>query len=136
MHTIWKQQLENYPDLKAKKETYYLVLRSFISRIIHFCMKSNFRKLAILETFKAKKKPNILVLCCLIWRIIRFLHIKTKYNYIIIYHTLATIYKPRLVYFLPHFWRPYLCFQGGCFQKILSFCMVSIQERVMMARVR
>ena len=31
----------------------------------------------------------------------------------------ARHYKPRLVYFLPHFQRPFLCFQGGFFRK---FC--------------
>ena len=43
--------------------------------------------------------------------------------------------------FLPHFWRPFLCFQGGFFQKIISLCMVSRysravsnQERVIMAQ--
>ena len=42
----------------------------------------------------------------------------------------ARHYKPRLVYFLPHFWKPFLCFQGGFFQKILSLCMVSVQELI------
>ena len=37
--------------------------------------------------------------------------------------------------FSSHFWRPFLCFQGIFFQKILFLCMGSIQERVMMARI-
>ena len=45
---------------------------------------------------------------------------------------ISTVHKPQPVYFLPHFWRPFLCFQGGFFQKIL----VIIQEQVMMACVR
>ena len=38
-------------------------------------------------------------------------------------------YNPRLAYSLPHFWRPFLCFQWGFFQKMLSLCMVSTQEQ-------
>ena len=38
-------------------------------------------------------------------------------------------YNPRFVYFLPRLWRPFLCFQGGAFQKILSLYIFSIQER-------
>ena len=38
-------------------------------------------------------------------------------------------YNLWLVYFLLHFWRPFLCFQGVFFHKILSLCMVSIQKR-------
>ena len=53
---------------------------------------------------KAKKKPNILVLWCLISRITHFLHIKTKYNYFITNIPYARHIKP-------YFWRPYLCFQ-------------------------
>ena len=45
----------------------------------------------------------------------------------------ARHYNPRFVYFLPTLRRPFLCFQGRFLEK---FCMVSIQERVMMARVR
>ena len=33
------------------------------------------------------------------------------------------------------FWRPFLCFQGG-FSKNYVLCMVTIQERIVMARVR
>ena len=79
-----------------------------ISRIIHFCMKSNFRKLAILETLKAKKKPDILMQWCLINLTYHsFLHIKTKYNYIIIYHTLAIISR-RVYIFFRWFFAPFL----------------------------
>ena len=47
-------------------------------------------------------------------------------------------YNPRLVYFLNHFWSPFLCFQGGFFRKFCPYVwsLVSIQERVMLARVR
>ena len=44
-----------------------------------------------------------------------------------IYRT-RTIIKPQLVYFLPHFRRPFLCFQGVCFQKILCLCMTKGQK--------
>ena len=91
-----------------------------ISRIIHFCMKSNFRKLAILETLKAKKKPNILMLWCLINLTYHsFLHIHKNKVQLHYYMPYARHYKPRRVYFLSHFWRPYLCFQGGFFRKFV-----------------
>ena len=38
-------------------------------------------------------------------------------------------YKPRFVYFLPTFWSPKTFFQGAFCLKILTLCMVSIQER-------
>ena len=41
----------------------------------------------------------------------------------------ACHFKPRLVYFVLHFWKPIPCFQGCFFQKILSLCMVRIQEQ-------
>ena len=41
---------------------------------------------------------------------------------IITYIPYARHYNPRFVYFLPHIWRPFFCFQGGFFHKILS-CM-------------
>ena len=53
-----------------------------------------------------------------------------------IYVPYARHYKPQLVYFLPHFQRPLLCFLRRFFQKFLSLCMACIQERLMMARVR
>ena len=53
-----------------------------------------------------------------------------------IYITYARHYNPQLVYILPHFWSPFLCFQGGFFQKNLSLSTVSVQERVMTACVR
>ena len=40
----------------------------------------------------------------------------------------ACQYKPRLIHFLPHFWKLFLCFHGGLYQKIMSLCMTSIQE--------
>ena len=33
----------------------------------------------------------------------------------------ARYYNPRLVYFLPHFWIPYLCFQRRFFRKFCSY---------------
>ena len=33
----------------------------------------------------------------------------------------ARHYKPRLVYFLPHFWKPFLCFQGVFFRKFCPY---------------
>ena len=33
----------------------------------------------------------------------------------------ARHYKPRLVYFLPHFQRPFLCFKGGFFKKFCPY---------------
>ena len=43
----------------------------------------------------------------------------------------ARHYKPRLVYFLPHFQRPFLCFLGGFLKKNLPLCMACIQERLL-----
>ena len=53
----------------------------------------------------------------------------TLYMVVSLYVRCARHYKPRLVYFLPHLGRSFLCFQGGLFQEILSLCMVSILER-------
>ena len=43
------------------------------------------------------------------------------------YISYARHQNPQIVHALPHFWSPFLCFQGGL--EILSLCMVSIQER-------
>ena len=48
--------------------------------------------------------------------------------HILHYVPYARHYNPRFIYFLPTFWRSKTFFQGGFFQKILSLCMVSIQE--------
>ena len=47
-----------------------------------------------------------------------------------IYVPYARHYKPQLVYFLPHFQRPLLCFLRRFFQTFLSLCMACIQERL------
>ena len=54
----------------------------------------------------------------------------------------ARHYNPRCVYFLPTFWRPFLCFQEGFFSEnsvVIYGCYsraVCKQELVMMVRVR
>ena len=63
---------------KLKRKRIILCFAALFHASFIFCKKSNFRKLAILETFKGKKKPNILVLCCLIWRIMHFFAYKNK----------------------------------------------------------
>ena len=45
-------------------------------------------------------------------------------------------YNPPFVYFLPFFLKVNNVFSRRYFQKILPLCMVSIQEWVMMARLR
>ena len=47
----------------------------------------------------------------------------------------ARHYKPRLVYFLTPFLKTISLFSRRFFQKILSLCMASVQERLIMARV-
>ena len=44
-------------------------------------------------------------------------------------------YNPRFVYFLPTFRRPFLLFSRRFFRKILSLCMVSIQELLLIKSV-
>ena len=53
-----------------------------------------------------------------------------------IYIPYAHHYNPRFVYFLPTFWSPKTFFSRGFFLKTLALCMVSIQERVIVAHGR
>ena len=48
----------------------------------------------------------------------------------------ARHYNPRFVYVLPTFLSPKRFFQGAFPLKILALCMVGIQERVIVARLR
>ena len=59
-----------------------------------------------------------------------------KHNFrIVIFHIpYSQHYNPRLVYILPEFWSIFLCLKKN--QKILSQCMISIQERVTCTVIR
>ena len=46
----------------------------------------------------------------------------------------ARHYNLQLVYLLPHFWRPFICFQEGFFKKIMLLCMAVIRERFIIKR--
>ena len=39
-------------------------------------------------------------------------------------------YKPQLVYFLPHFQRPFLCFKGGFFRKFCPYVWLVFKSRL------
>ena len=64
--------------------------------------------------------------------------IKSKLNYQsqTFYIPYTHHYNLWFVYFLPTFWSPKTFFQGAFFLKVLALCMVSIQQQVMMVRVR
>ena len=50
-----------------------------------------------------------------------FLEYISEYPLIINFIPYACHCNPRFVYFLPHFWRPFLCFQGGFFTKFCPY---------------
>ena len=106
------------------KETYYLVLCSqFISRIIHFCMKSNFRRLAILETLKVESQKETWYLGALVLNLTY--HSFFEYKNKVPLHTL--LYTIRLYIFLP-FLKTISLFSRIFFRKFCHFAWLAFKS--------
>ena len=88
------------------------------------------KKALIKVSFTHLLKQDLLLKELRITRLLRLgICIFIESRYVLVYILYTRHYNPAIWIFLPQFWRPFLCFQGGFFHKILSLCMVSIQER-------
>ena len=75
---------------------------------------------------------------CLTYRVSTVCYKFSQFNnfFLLLILPYASHYNPRFVYFIPNFLKVKNVFSTSVFQKFLPLSMVSIQERVMMARVR